>query len=299
MPASPKAVCVTIGNFDGAHLGHQSLIALAKQSALEAGLDFALVTFWPHPRLALKGPGFHTPLSSREERLRKLKRLGANRIVEMSFTPELSRLSAEEFVTGCLLPLGMKKLVVGYDFRLGHEREGHFEKLAELAKKYGFEVTQAPPFLIDGAPASSTRLRRAIADGNVETAARMLGEYYSLGGIVGRGFGRGESLGFPTANLTRPDALVPGNGVYATFAGLGGKKYRAVTNIGSNPTFGNRERSIESFLLDAAGDFYDMPIRLEFVKRLRGELKFASAGELAAQIARDVEAARAIFQQEA
>lgn len=292
-PAKPA--CITIGNFDGVHLGHQFLINLARQIATNHSLEFYLLTFWPHPRTVLKGSGFHKPLASREEKMRLLASCGARNILELPFTTELSRLNAEEFIVRELLPHNLAELVVGHDFTLGREREGHVERLRELGARYGFHVSQAPPFALNGTIVSSTRLRGLIADCEVAGAARLLGRFYSVGGRIGHGFGRGTGLGYPTANLVDPDALLPGVGVYATFAHCAGKRYEAVTNIGTNPTFGNTSVSVETFFLDTDADLYNQQLRLEFVALLRHERKFDSPGALAAQIGQDVGQARLIL----
>lgn len=295
MSASQQGACITLGNFDGVHSGHQSLIMLAQQIANAGNLDLRLLTFWPHPREILKGEGSHRPLTGRKEKYRLLSALGVKHIREIAFTPELSRMSAEEFVANELAPHNLQELVIGHDFTLGRNREGDAAALKQLGAKYGFHVSQAPPYSINGQTVSSTALRKYILDGNVACAARMLGRFYSLGGRVGHGFGRGEGLGFPTANLLNPDTLVPCNGVYATFAKCAGTRYQAVTNIGTNPTFGNQATSIETFFLDAAGDFYGEQICLEFVALLRHERKFASPADLIKQINLDIRQARTIL----
>lgn len=288
--------CVTIGNFDGVHLGHQSLISLARQIAAKEDLDFFLITFWPHPREVLKKGFTRSPLQSRVEKQRNLRLAGAERIIELPFTPELAAQSSEEFVVGELLPMGISKLVIGHDFSLGHRRDGNAARLSELGLRFGFEVVQAPAFSVDGIPVSSTRLRKAIQAGEVKKAASFLGRRHFVNGRIAHGYGRGRELGFPTANLVDTDALLPGNGVYATVASLNGKHFRSVTNIGFNPTFGNASLSIETFFLDANLDLYGNNLRLEFVELLRQERKFASAADLAAQIGQDVNQARSILQ---
>lgn len=284
--------CITIGNFDGFHLGHQSLVAYARKVAAAKNLDFRLITFWPHPRAVLRGAQSHKALTGRSERARLLDAAGIANVVELPFTADLASMPAEEFVRDRLCPAGMKALVIGHDFTLGRGRQGGAQVLSALGERFGFAVSQAPPFAMGGAPISSTRLRQAIAAGDVETAARMLGRNYAVGGVVGHGFRRGTSLGFPTANLVDPDALLPGNGVYATFAILDGVRYPSVTNIGYNPTFGNAHISTETFLLEGSPELYGRPLRLEFLKRLRDERRFESPAALAAQIGKDIEAAR-------
>lgn len=287
--------CITIGNFDGVHLGHQSLIRLAGGTAESKGQPLTLITFWPHPRSVILGPDAHKPLTSREERRRHLEGLGVDNILELSFTRELARLSPEEFLCRHLLPLGLKTLVIGHDFTLGREREGDAAKLAELAEKYNFELLQAPPFCLRGAPVSSTRLRQCLESGNVEQAAEMLGRPHSTRGRITHGHGRGKGLGFPTANMVQGDALLPGNGVYAVMAESGGCQWQGVTNVGRNPTFGPASLSVETFILDTDINLYGDSLCLKFIARLREEQAFPSAAALSAQIAFDVARARAVL----
>lgn len=312
--SSPPDACVTIGNFDGLHAGHRSLIDLMLREAAQNALEPVLITFWPHPRAVLRGANAHAPLASRLRRLALLRGAGVERIVEIPFSADLAALSAEEFWLQHLKPLRMRELVIGHDFSLGRNREGNADMLARLAQKYGFSLARAPQLQFGGAPVSSTRIRKAIGEGDVAMAAALLGRPYSVCGHVARGYGRGIHLGFPTANLSGADCLLPGNGVYATLAAIagaaieepdcaapcpppvaGGQVFQAVTNIGCNPTFGNAEISVESFLLDADLDLYGKRICLQFLARIRAECKFPSPRELAAQIGRDIEAARAIF----
>lgn len=289
---STTGSCVTMGNFDGVHLGHKSLISLAGDKAREAGLDFTLVTFWPHPKSVLASASPANCLTSREERSRLLEKYGVAKLLEIPFTPTFAALTAKEFIEKWILPLNPLHLVVGHDFAFGHNREGNLEFLTELGKTHGFSVTQAPPLCLAGEPISSSRLRRAIAKGQIEAATAMLGRFYSVEGLVEKGFGRGEKLGFPTANLAAKKAFLPANGVYATFAYVNGKTFQAVTNIGRNPTFDGSNLTVESFLLDGRHNLYNESLRLEFVARLRGERKFNSPQELVEQIGRDVEQAR-------
>lgn len=287
-----QGACITLGNFDGVHLGHQALITLAEKTAREHGLLFTLITFWPHPRSILTGNKPHRPLTSREERMRLLKALKVDRIIELPFTPQLAGLLPEEFVKQYLLPLSMKELVIGHDFTLGKNRLGNCAHLAQLGKIWNFNTRQAQAFALEGEPISSTRLRKAICAGNMEIAQAMLGRPYAIQGFVTHGFGRGAGLGFPTANLSHSPVLLPGNGVYATWASINGQKYKSVTNIGTNPTFGNTDTSVECHLLEGGRDLYDQPMQIEFAKRLREERKFATPKELQSQIEYDISAAR-------
>lgn len=295
MPQAPEKACVTIGNFDGVHAGHKALISDARAVAARDGLKFALITFHPHPREVLLGRGAHTPLVSRAEKLEILRGLGADEIIELPFTPALAARSAEEFVVSRLLPLNLKRLVIGYDFALGRDREGARDALAVLGEKYGFAVSQIPPYEIDGEAVSSTLIRRRVGEGDVEGAARLLGRPYSLRGRVGRGFGRGRLLGFPTANLEGYETLLPARGVYAVFASWDGRRAPAVANIGLNPTFNGQSLTVETFILDTRADLYDQPLSLEFAQKLRDERRFAAPEDLKRQIGLDASLAREIL----
>lgn len=295
--ASGAASCITIGNFDGVHLGHQALVSLTLREAKASNLEPVLLTFWPHPRDLLIGPGAHKPLTMPALREKLLRDCGMTTIKELKFTPALAAESAEAFVKKQLLPMSLKRLVIGHDFSLGKGREGTVTRLLELGEKFAFVVIQADAFCVDAAPVSSTRLREDLRHGKVEAAARLLGRNYTLRGLVTHGHGRGTGLGFPTANLGNIETLLPGNGVYATIARANGQAYKAVTNIGYNPTFGNDEISVESFLLEADVDLYGKEMELEFIARLRAERKFASPAALVEQIGKDIARAKAIFDQ--
>lgn len=288
---------VTIGNFDGVHKGHQALILRTLHVCREQALECVVLTFWPHPRLVLFPERGHLPLTTREERLELLAGLGVRRVLELPFTRELAALSPEDFVRRCLLPLNLRELVVGYDFSLGRDRSGHADVLRALGARCGFGVEQVPPVIVDDAVVSSTRLRDLIRQGDVWRAARLLGRFYGFAGPVVHGEGRGSGLGFPTANLMPPQALLPAEGVYAARVRVGRRAYQAVTNVGRKPTFGGRELCIESFLLDASENLYGQTVRLEFVARLRGEQRFESAQALTRQITRDVAETRRVLAQ--
>ena len=286
---------VTIGKFDGVHLGHQALVRRTLEACADDGLDCVVVTFAPHPRTVLTPERPHTPLTTRAERFALLERLGVRHILELPFTRDLAAQPPEAFVRDFLLPLHPRHLVVGHDFTLGRGRSGHPELLRELGLGLGFAVEQVPAVMARGEPVSSTRLRRSLAEGDVAVAQRLLGRPYALTGTVAHGEGRGRHLGFPTANLEGAATLLPANGVYATRALCGGRRFDAVTNIGRKPTFGGDRLTVESFLLDAGGDFYGQDLRLEFLGRLRGEQRFADADALSRQIAADVAAARSLL----
>ena len=288
---------LTIGNFDGVHLGHQALIRHTLDACAGEGLTPVVMTFWPHPRQVVMPQLGHMPLTTREERFALLESLGVRHVLELPFTRELAGLDAPSFVRTFLEPLRLRHLVVGYDFSLGRDRGGHVDVLRRLGADAGFCVEQLPPVVVDGTVVSSTTLRKLIDEGNVREAARLLGRFHGFSGEVVHGDGRGTGLGFPTANLARPEVVIPRVGVYATLAtpADSGKTRPAVTCIGCKPTFGQNELSVETFLLEGGDDLYGRTLRLDFVEHLRGEERFDSVEALKRQIAADVEQARRIL----
>ncbi|MDR2574539.1 MAG: riboflavin biosynthesis protein RibF [Desulfovibrio sp.] len=292
--SSPLGAGATIGNFDGVHLGHQALIRRTFEICRENSLGCVLVTFTPHPRCVL-APHKHTPLADRKSRMELLRALGVEKVLELPFTPEMAAMSAEEFTRSVLLPLGLRRLVVGYDFSLGKNRGGSVDVLRGIGVRYGFAVEQLAPVLLDGDIVSSTRLRGMIAQGDVRGAGRLLGRYYGFCGEVTHGDGRGAGLGYPTANMVAPEVLLPGDGVYAALVRHGSRCFKAVTNVGQRPTFGGGAVRVESFLPGVSFNLYGQSISLEFVERLREERRFESVAALTAQIALDVEHADALL----
>jgi riboflavin kinase/FMN adenylyltransferase len=279
--AEPAERAVAIGTFDGVHRGHRAVI----EEALGAGLRPAVVTFDPHPRLVL---GYDVQLlATFERRVELLRELDPADVLVVEFTPELSRLTPEEFVHEVLLPFGTKVVVAGEGFRFGAGRRGDLELLRGL----GLDVRPVPIL----AGVSSSRIRELLRDGDVRGAAALLGRPPEVEGVVVAGDQRGGTLGFPTANLAPPAGiLVPAHGIYAGVADPGsGRRHRTALSIGVNPHYGGVERRIEAFLLDFEGDLYGERVRLELWERLRDERAFGSEAELVEQIARDVEAARA------
>ena len=272
----PADRAVAIGTFDGVHRGHRAVIEAAKAT----GLRSVVVTFHPHPRSVL---GYDVSLlATLERRIELIERVGPDELFVVSFTPELSRLAPEEFVRSVLEPLGTRIVVAGEGFRFGSGRRGDLA----LLRRLGLAVHAVP--LVDGV--SSSRIRELLVEGDVTEAAHLLGRPAELEGTVVAGDQRGGTLGFPTANLAvEPGLLVPAHGIYAG-AALG---HRAAISIGINPHYGGRERKVEAYLLDFAGDLYGERLRLELWTRLREERAFASEAELIAQMTRDIEATRA------
>lgn len=290
-----KPLCLTIGNFDGLHLGHQALIRHAQKLALEKDLDFAVMTFWPHPRTVVSSTCPHCSLTDRGERKRLLEAMSVPILFELPFDRPLAAMSAPDFVKQKLLPLKLSQLVIGHDFSMGHNREGTVSLLRELGSALDFSVESIPPVLQGDRPVSSSRLREAIAEGDVKSARDMLGRNFSISGKIVHGDARGRDLGFPTANLGEIHSLLPAYGIYACKAHVNGKILPAATSIGTNPTFNGKTATVETFLLEGGEDLYGQDMRLEFVSRIREQRKFASVGELVRQISQDVEKARVIL----
>jgi riboflavin kinase/FMN adenylyltransferase len=294
-PFVPEGSIVTIGNFDGLHMGHRRLLDCVRQRAKERRMPCTVISFWPHPLHVLAAA--HTPplLISREQRLRLFEGQGVDVCLELPFTSAFAALSPEEFTREMLVPLNTRELVVGYDFSLGKKRAGNAAVLAALGREYGFALEQLEPVIVGDAVVSSTRVRDLLRAGRVWEARALLGRFHSITGQVAHGRAVGAGLGFPTANLAPPVTILPKDGVYACRIRAEGAVWPAVTNVGVKPTFGTHERSVESFLLDADLDLYGQHVELAFVQRLRGEQRFNSPEELRLRIAQDVELARAVL----
>lgn len=292
--------CVTIGNFDGVHKGHQALISRVRELAGALDLPSVVMTFDPHPlRVFSKSrtPPFITLL---EQKLELMDAMGVDYVFCVEFTRELAALSPEEFVRTYLVQaLGVRQLVIGYDYAFGKGRMGGYDLLRRQGEEHGFAVEQLAPVIVGDDIVSSTRIREMVEAGNVWEARPLLGRFYRVAGRVVRGLNRGgRLLGFPTANLQLTDELFPSPGVYAVWAEVDGAVHPAVANIGFNPTFGNEVLSVEVHLLQYAGDLYDKPLRVHFVQRLRSEKKFSGLDELKEQIARDIALGKTILSSE-
>jgi riboflavin kinase/FMN adenylyltransferase len=285
----PGETLLTIGVFDGVHRGHQHLIARLRERARREELLPGVVTFRQHPE-DLLSPGRTLPfLTDVETRTRLLRNEGVDIIVPLSFTKELAGLEPRRFVELLREHLKMRGLVVGPDFALGKGRRGDIATLRRLGKEMGFSVTAVPPLKLNGEVVSSTSIRQALADGDMRKYRELSGHPFSLKGRVVTGAGRGAGLGFPTANLeVSAGQALPADGVYASLAHINGQVFHSMTNIGVSPTFGNTERTVESYLVDYRGDLYGTDLMVDIVARLRDEKKFASADELKKQLAEDV-----------
>jgi len=294
----PPRPVITIGNFDGVHLGHQALFAKTLERARAIQGTSLAVTFEPHPMRVLR-PAVNLPLiTPLAQKLELMDEAGLEVTLCLRFDQHFARLSADDFVDKLLVSrLGAAEVVVGYDFAFGHKGLGDLELLAAKGEKHGFAVHVVGPVMVDGRPVSSTRVRQEVAAGDMEAARRLLGRHYQVAGRVVAGHGRGgRMLGFPTANLKVTDELLPGPGVYAVLVELAdGRLIKGANNIGDNPTFADGGLNVETHLLDFEGDLYGQDIRLHFVQRLRGEKRFASVEELKAQIGRDVDRAMEVL----
>ncbi len=289
---------VTLGNFDGVHLGHQRAFALLKERARTLGAPSVAVTFEPHPVSVLRPA--HAPKRILTPKLKEelIAALAIDHLVVIHFTEEFSRATAEEFVSRVLVEkLGAAELVLGANFRFGRGREGDLESLRKLGEKHGFVVHQVDAEAYKGEIISSSRIRRALEEGAVDEAAAMLGRPYFVEGVVVRGDGRGKRMGFPTANLNVEGDVLAEDGVYVTEATVAGATLPGMTHVGRRPTFGLEERTVETHLFDFDRDLYDSRIRLHFHRRLRGTVKFSSADALQERLRLDREEARAILRE--
>jgi len=291
-----RGTLLTVGVFDGVHLGHKQLLDRLIQQAAKRKLISGVVTFSQHPKVVLSPRAKLARLTTSEQRTSLLKNIGVELVVPLTFTTEFATLSAREFITLLQRHLRMQGLVIGPDFALGRGREGDAASLESLGHELGFTVEVVEPLILEGSLVSSTAIRGALTRGDMKTTAKLLGRNFRLSGPVVGGMERGHVLGFPTANIdVDPDQALPSDGVYATLTFLGDEVYKSVTNIGVRPTFDGGKRTIEVFLMDFDEGIYGQGLSIELIEHLRGEAKFANAKELSEQIARDVNQARSIL----
>jgi riboflavin kinase/FMN adenylyltransferase len=284
---------LTIGTFDGVHLGHQKIINQLNEEAEKVGGESVLFTFYPHPRMVLF-PDSHglKLIQTQVEKLEKLERMGLKNVIVHPFTKEFSRLSATEFVRDYLVnKLNVKTIVIGYDHQFGKNREGTLKLLQELAPVYDFNVIEIGAEDINDVNVSSTKIRRAVQDGNIEKANSFLGDFFELGGKVVHGKELGRSLGFPTANLEIDNdiKLLPKNGVYAVRVKLeNSSEFFGILNIGTRPSVDASDKiSVEVYILDFDKEIYDEYITLKLLKFVRNEVKYENLSKLKSQIAKD------------
>lgn len=291
---------LTIGNYDGVHIGHRTIIEIVKGKAREIGGTPMLMTFHPHPLHVLRPDKELPSITPVEEKKRLIEEAGIEVLVIAPFTQEFSQATPEAYVKDILIgKLGIRALVVGYDFRFGKGGRGDIEGMKKYAETYGFSLEVVNAVTIGGEKVGSNKIRKLLQNGEVDKANVLLGRPYLISGEVVHGEGRGRAFGFPTINMKTDFDLVPPNGVYVSEVMIGGQRLRSVTNVGYNPTFGGQKRSIETFILDYGRDLYVENVRLFFHVRLREEVRFESVEELRKQIERDVIAARDYFGKQA
>lgn len=289
---------VTVGTFDGVHLGHQKIIRGLVENAHQCHRPAVVVTFHPHPQLVLKGEKRPIYLTLPEKRLQLFESLGVDVVIVHPFTRQVMEESAEMFISRLKKYLGVEKLWVGHDFALGKNREGDAERLRQLGNEYQYTVHQVSPYDKDGKLVSSSLIRRLLKEGKVREASRYLGRLFEIKGVVVEGDKRGKKLGYPTTNLDVPQEMARvKSGVYACLLEIEGRKRNAVTNVGFRPTFKEQMDLplVETHVLDFSGDLYGKELEVGFHTFLREERKFNSIAALKSQIQRDVSRAREVL----
>ncbi|PSL07916.1 bifunctional riboflavin kinase/FAD synthetase [Cecembia rubra] len=286
-----KNPVVTSGTFDGVHLGHQKILKRIRDLAEEIDGETVLITFWPHPRLVLY-PNEHNLrlLSTFEEKTKLLREFGIDHLLTIPFTKKFSELSSEEFIQQILIKtIQTRKLVIGYDHRFGKNREGGFEYLRGHIDQYRFDLEEISREDVDNVGISSTKIRKALEEGNVHIANEYLGREYELNGIIIKGQQLGRSIGFPTANIHIPHdyKLIPCDGAYAVTANIEGEEFKGMLNIGIRPTVNGNSQTIEVHLFDFEGDLYDKRICVRLRAYLRPEMKFPGLEALKQQLKKD------------
>ncbi|PWK73741.1 riboflavin kinase/FMN adenylyltransferase [Mucilaginibacter oryzae] len=282
---------VTIGTFDGVHIGHQKIIAGIKELADSIGGETVILTFFPHPRMILHPEDESIKLiTTIDEKAELMERLGVNHLIITPFSRDFSNQTAEGYIKDVLVnKIGTKKIVIGYDHRFGKDRQGGLEDLQRLGPVYDFDVVEIPEQDINEVAISSTRIRNALLNGDIDLANTCLGYPFFITGKVVRGDQIGRQIGYPTANIVVEEKykLIPSDGIFAVKVNVAGKKYKGMAYIGSRPTVNGLTRNIEVNIFDFSEEIYNQAIRMEFHHYIRGDVKFASLDELKAQLAQD------------
>lgn len=284
---------VTIGTFDGVHLGHQAIFKQMQEETSRRGGETVLITFYPHPRLVLFKDSQNLKfINTQAKKLDRIEKSGIDHLIIIPFTKEFSKNSSEKFIADYVVKyVHPEMIIIGYDHHFGKNREGSIELLESMKEQFHFDVIQVPPLYVDKLPVSSTRIRNLLKEGNIKEANKMLGYEYAISGKVIRGNGLGQKLGFPTANIqiSNEFKLIAANGVYACRVLIDGKIYKGMSNIGVRPTIDHGDLTIEINIFDFNKDIYNEPITIYFVDRLRDEVKFESLDALKQQLVKDRE----------
>jgi len=293
---SVAAPVLTMGSFDGLHLGHRALLRRVVEEARKLGGRSVVLTFEPHPLKILAPSRAPRLLLSHKDKILLLRACGVDVVIIQNFNAEFARIEAKDFVERFLVErLGVRQVWVGRDFGFGKGKKGRVEQLVQWGAEYGFTVGVVDPVLVNGERVSSSRIRQLIESGEVGKANRLLGRNHFIYGRVGPGHQRGRTLGFPTANVVSRTEVVPATGIYATFLEVHQRQWPSVTSIGYNPTFGPGPKTIECYVFDFADSLYGEAVRIHFAERIREEKKFPSTELLVAQMEKDVAAAQQIL----
>lgn len=285
-----RPTVVTIGTFDGVHIGHRTILEQVVRTAHESQMESLLLTFFPHPRMVLQKDSDLKLINTLSEKKELLERIGLDHLVVHPFTKEFSRMTALEYVRDILVEgLGARKVIIGYDHRFGRNRMATIEDLKQYGKTFGFEVQELSARQLDEVAISSTKIRKALACGDLDTANRYLGYPFVLAGTIVKGRAIGRTIEYPTANIEIREKykLIPANGVYVVFSEISGRVVYGITSIGNNPTVGGTSRTIETYYLDFNGDLYGKHLRIEFLTRIRGEKVFSDTAKLKEAISND------------
>lgn len=285
-----KNPVITIGSFDGVHMGHKKILSTLKERADEIKGETIVLTFSSHPRKVLNPDINIKIITTTEEKIRALRDFGIDHVILLNFTREISLMHAYDFYNEYLIKkIGVKEIVIGYDHAFGKDREGNVDFLYRLSKVTGVGITRVHEKDIQTRPVSSTWIRNELEDGNMALVTKLLGRHYALSGSVVKGAGRGRNIGFPTANISPDDMdkIIPGDGVYAVYVYIDGHRKQGLLNIGNNPTFSQIKKTIEVHIVDFNKDIYDNKITIEFIDKIRNEIKFKSVSALVKQIEAD------------
>ena len=296
-----KDTVVALDNFDGIHVGHQELIRRTVKSAKISGIKSAVFTFNNHPKNVIAGKKVVKNIMYHDEKVEMLRNLGINYLFSIDFDYNINHMEAEDFIQNILMDkLKMKELYCGFNYRFGYKAQGDTDLLMKVGRRRGFSLHVMDPVRVKGQIVSSTLIRELIKEGRVDECRLMLGRNYSIGGEVVRGNMIGRTIGFPTSNIMIDENMVtPSNGVYITRCNYNFKQYEGITNVGIKPTIGDNKRVIETHIFDFNHDIYGREIKVEFIKKLRDEMKLPSVDALAEQIQNDCKAAREYHEEEA